>query len=158
VHEVTRLDTTLPFAILALPLAGFVVLALFGDWIKRDREDLGAGVLACLTVLTSFGLAVWTTVRLYGLVASKEGLRFTQPALAWPPLSADALPISWIAAGSFQVPFSLLVDPLSCVMMLVVTGVGSLIHIYSLGYMAEDEERVRSPSSCCCSSSPATSP
>jgi NADH-quinone oxidoreductase subunit L len=143
VHEVTRLDTTLPFAILALPLAGFVVLALFGDWIKRDREDLGAGVLACLTVLTSFGLAVWTTVRLYGLVASKEGLRFTQPALAWPPLSADALPISWIAAGSFQVPFSLLVDPLSCVMMLVVTGVGSLIHIYSLGYMAEDEERVR---------------
>jgi NADH-quinone oxidoreductase subunit L len=142
VHEVTKLDTVLPFVILGLPLAGFVVLALFGDWIKRDGEELGAGVLACLTVITSFGLAVWTTFRLYGLVAGKEGLRFTQPVLAWPPLSANALPIDWIAAGSFSVPFSLLVDPLSCVMMLVVTGVGSLIHVYSLGYMAEDEERV----------------
>ena len=40
-------------------------------------------------------------------------------------------------------PFSLLVDPLSCLMTLVVTGVGSLIHIYSLGYMAHDEEKVR---------------
>ena len=46
-------------------------------------------------------------------------------------------------AGGFSIPFSLLVDPLSCVMMLVVTGVGSLIHIYSLGYMAHDEDRVR---------------
>jgi NADH-quinone oxidoreductase subunit L len=154
VHEVTRLDTVLPFAILALPLAGFVVLALFGDWIKRDREELGAGVLACLTVITSFGLAVWTTFRLYGVVAGKEGLRFTQPALTWPadlsvisswfspPVEAPHV-LEWIGAGSFSVPFSLLVDPLSCVMMLVVTGVGSLIHVYSLGYMAEDEERVR---------------
>jgi NADH-quinone oxidoreductase subunit L len=41
------------------------------------------------------------------------------------------------------VPFALLIDPLSVLMMLVVTGVGSLIHIYSLGYMAHDEERVR---------------
>jgi NADH-quinone oxidoreductase subunit L len=139
VHDITPLDTVLPFAVLALPLAGFAVLALFGDWMKREEAKRGASVLACLTVLTSFGLAVWTTVRLFGLAAGAEGLRFTQPVLA----TADGSPIDWIAAGSFRVPFGLLVDPLSCVMLLVVTGVGSLIHIYSLGYMAEDEERVR---------------
>ncbi|MBI3932616.1 MAG: NADH-quinone oxidoreductase subunit L, partial [Acidobacteria bacterium] len=53
------------------------------------------------------------------------------------------LGIEWISAGPLQVPFALLLDPLSLVMLLVVTGVGSLIHIYSLGYMAHDEDRVR---------------
>ena len=57
----------LPFVILLLPLAGFVVLALFGDWIKRDHEEAGAGTLACFTVLSSFGLSAWATFRLYGL-------------------------------------------------------------------------------------------
>ena len=46
-------------------------------------------------------------------------------------------------AGGFRVPISLLLDPLSAVMILVVTGVGSLIHVYSLGYMAHDEDQVR---------------
>jgi NADH-quinone oxidoreductase subunit L len=133
VLELTILDRLLPIAVLLLPLFGFVVLALFGDWIKKDREEMGAGVLACATVLLSFGLAAWTTVRLQGLVAGETGLRFSQPYLGF----------DWMEAGGFRVAFSLLVDPLSCVMMLVVTGVGSLIHIYSLGYMAHDEDRVR---------------
>ena len=131
--ELQTLDMVLPFAILLLPLGGFVVLALFGDWIKRDKEDAGAGYLACATVIASFGLAAWTTARLYGLVAGPSGLRFSQPYLGF----------EWIEAGGFRVPLSLLVDPLSCVMMLVVTGVGALIHVYSLGYMAHDEEKVR---------------
>jgi NADH-quinone oxidoreductase subunit L len=128
-----RLLNVLPFAILILPLGGFVVLALFGDWIKKDKEENGAGWLACATVITAFGLAAWTTARLYGLVAGPSGLRFSQPYLGF----------EWMEAGGFRVPLSLLVDPLSSVMMLVVTGVGSLIHVYSLGYMAKDEERVR---------------
>jgi NADH-quinone oxidoreductase subunit L len=132
VHETTTVDILLPFAVLLLPLGGFIVLALFGDWIKRDREERGAGVLACATVVGAFGFAAWTTARLYGLVGSPEGLRFSQPYLGF----------EWIEAGGFRVPLSLLVDPLSSVMMLVVTGVGSLIHIYSLGYMAHDEEQV----------------
>ncbi|HSB60145.1 MAG TPA: NADH-quinone oxidoreductase subunit L, partial [Vicinamibacteria bacterium] len=123
----------LPFAILLLPLAGFTVLALFGDWMKRDKEDAGAGYLACATVLGSFGLSVWSTLRLYGLVSGPEGLRFSQPYLG----------LDWMEAGGFRVPISLLLDPLSAVMILVVTGVGSLIHIYSLGYMAHDDERPR---------------
>jgi NADH-quinone oxidoreductase subunit L len=122
-----------PWVVLVLPLAGFVVLALFGDWMKKDREDAWAGPLACATVLGSFGLSVWVTLRLYGLTAGAGGLRFAQPYLG----------SEWIEVGGFRVAFSLLLDPLSAVMILVVTGVGSLIHIYSLGYMAHDEERPR---------------
>jgi len=121
-----------PWVILLLPLAGFTVLALFGEWIKRDKEDAGAGYIACFTVLASFALSCWTTLRLYGLVGGPEGLRFSSPYLGF----------EWIEAGGFRVPMSLLVDPLSVVMILVVTGVGSLIHVYSLGYMAKDAERV----------------
>jgi NADH-quinone oxidoreductase subunit L len=128
-----RILNVLPFAVLILPLGGFVVLALFGEWIRKDKEENGAGYLACATVIAAFGLAAWTTARLYGLVAGPEGLRFSQPYLGF----------EWIEAGGFRVPLSLLVDPLSSVMMLVVTGVGAVIHVYSLGYMAHDEDRVR---------------
>ena len=131
--ELTTLDLLLPFAVLLLPLAGFVVLALFGDWINKDKEQSGACWLACGTVLASFGFAVATCLRLYAVAGGKEGLRFTQPYLGF----------EWIEAASFRVPLNLLIDPLTCVMMLVVTGIGSLIHIYSVGYMAHDEERVR---------------
>jgi NADH-quinone oxidoreductase subunit L len=123
----------LPFAVLLLPLGGFVVLALFGDWIKKDKEEGGAALLACATVLIAFALSAFSVVRLYGLVGGAGGLRFSQPYLGF----------EWIEVGAFRVPMSLLIDPLSAVMMLVVTGVGSLIHVYSLGYMAHDPDRVR---------------
>jgi hypothetical protein len=83
VFELQTLDMVLPFAILLLPLGGFVVLSLFGDWIKRDKEDAGAAYLACATVIAAFGLAVWTTARLYGLVGGATGLRFAQPYLGF---------------------------------------------------------------------------
>ena len=123
----------LPWIILLLPLLGFTVLCLFGDAIKRDKEDNGAGVLATSVVLVSFGLAVWVFSSLLAQApADREGLRFVQPYLGF----------EWIEVGSLRISMSLLIDPLSAVMMLVVTGVGGLIHIYSLGYMAHDEERV----------------
>jgi NADH-quinone oxidoreductase subunit L len=127
------LRNVLPFLVLILPLAGFVVLALFGDWMRRDKEDAGAGYIACATVLAAFGLSVWSVVLLNRLPAGPEGLRYAQPYLG----------VEWIEVAEFRVPLNLLLDPLSAVMMLVVTGVGSLIHIYSLGYMAHDEERPR---------------
>jgi len=49
----------------------------------------------------------------------------------------------WITSGSFHVDFALRVDPLSALMILVVTGVGFLIHVYSTGYMAHDEDVAR---------------
>jgi len=124
---------TVPFAILLLPLAGFTVLALFGDAIRDQGEGAGACWLACGTVLTSFALAVATVYRVMQFPAGDTGLRFTQPYLGY----------EWIAAGPFRVQMNLLVDNLSSVMVLVVTGVGSLIHIYSVGYMSHDPDRVR---------------
>jgi NADH-quinone oxidoreductase subunit L len=127
-----RVLLVVPFMVLLLPLAGFVVLCLFGDAIRRHGESRGAGVLACTTVLLSFGLSVWSVIRMLGLVGGKTGLRFSQPYIG-----------DWMEAGGFRVPLSLLVDSLSGVMILVVTGVGGLIHVYSLGYMAHDEDSVR---------------
>jgi len=49
----------------------------------------------------------------------------------------------WMATGTLQVPFDLAIDPLSGTMMLVVTGIGFLIHLYSVGYMHEDEGYAR---------------
>jgi len=127
-----RILNVVPFMILLLPLAGFVVLALLGD-IRKGKEETGAGVMACTTVLLAFALSAWAVIRLQGLVGGPSGLRFSQPYLGF----------EWIEAGGFRVPLSLLLDPLSSVMILVVTGVGFLIHVYSLGYMAHDEDRVR---------------
>jgi NADH-quinone oxidoreductase subunit L len=128
-----RVLIIVPFMVLLLPFLGFVVLSLFGDAIQKQKEARGAGLLACVTVLASFGLSAWSVVRLLGLVGSKEGLRFSQPYLGF----------EWMEAGGFRIPVNLLVDALSAVMILVVTGVGGLIHVYSLGYMSHDEENVR---------------
>ncbi len=125
--------TFLPFLILLLPLLGFVVLWVFGDAIQRQKEHTGAAWLACGTVLAAFGLSVWAVVHLLGLLPVEHGLRFFQPYLGF----------DWISAGGLRVPANLLLDPLSAVMILVVTGVGSLIHVYSVGYMAHDKESVR---------------
>jgi NADH-quinone oxidoreductase subunit L len=152
----------LPWAILLLPLAGFVCLSLFGDWIKRDKEDDGAGIMACVIVLIAFAFAVVQAFCVSRLGAGIEGFRAEllsryrlstatpyfpyQPSLGGPIVfwgRAWGAIDDWISVGGLHVPFSLLLDPLSCVMTLVVTGVGSLIHIYSLGYMAKDGERVR---------------
>jgi NADH-quinone oxidoreductase subunit L len=132
-----------PFLVLALPLAGFTVLALFGDWIKRDHESTGAGYLACGTVIAAFLLAAWSIRSMLGLGVRAEDIRFAQPSLGWPPGDPQRWPLAWISVGPLDIPFALLLDPLSSLLTLVVTGIGSLIHIYSLGYMAHDEDRVR---------------
>ena len=131
-----------PWMVLLLPLGGFVVLALFGDWIRRDREEAGAGVLACATVGLAFGLSVFWALKLWSLPRGEGGLALYAPAFSKGAEGA-VLPLEWIGAGGLRIPFALLLDQLSAVMALVVTGVGSLIHVYSLGYMAHDEDRVR---------------
>jgi NADH-quinone oxidoreductase subunit L len=122
-----------PFAILLLPLAGFTVLALFGDAIRDQGEGNGACWLACFTVLTSFVLSAGSVYHVLQFPHGETGLRFTQPYLGY----------DWIAVGPFRVQLNLLIDNLSSVMILVVTGIGSLIHIYSVGYMAHEPDKVR---------------
>ncbi|HXX38256.1 MAG TPA: NADH-quinone oxidoreductase subunit L [bacterium] len=104
-----------------LPLLGWVAIGLAGGrWGRRV-----VAVVACGTVVAAFavGLALFSS-----LSALPPGARHVEVDL-----------YRWIAAGPIAVPLRLLVDPLSVVMVLVVSGVGALIHIYSVGYMADDE-------------------
>ncbi len=104
-----------------LPLLGWAANGLVGGrWGRRS-----VAVVACGTVVASFGVALFLLGEL----------------LALPPdgRSAVADLYEWIGAGPIRVPLRLLVDPLSVAMALVVSGVGALIHIYSVGYMADDE-------------------
>ena len=106
--------------ILLFPALGFLYSALVGRLVSRGS----CGVIASGAVGLSF---------LVGLLALFEML-----ALPAESRAVELRLYTWIAAGELSVPFSLLVDPLSIVMVLVVTGVGSLIHVYATGYMAGD--------------------
>ena len=101
-----------------LPFAGAAVLLLFGKKLKRQ-----SGVIASSLIGSSFALSLMALGELLG--EKLLGHSFFE----------------WISAGSFKVDFEFVVDPLTVVMLLVVTGVGTLIHIYSIGYMAADERR-----------------
>jgi len=105
----------------ALPLAGFLLLVLFG---RRLGEPL-AGWLATLMVAGSF---VATLIVYVGLLDRHHDERvFTQTLFQWMPV------------GNLGVDIAFLVDPLSLTMALFVTGIGSLIHLYAIGYMHGDE-------------------
>jgi NADH-quinone oxidoreductase subunit L len=111
-----------------LPLAGCVLIALLGFGGERVPRR-AAGLIACLAMLAAFVFAVIVAVRLDGLEETSRSIR----SVAW----------TWLAAGDFHVDNSILVDQLSAVMLLVVTGVGFLIHVYSVGYMHGDHEERR---------------
>jgi NADH-quinone oxidoreductase subunit L len=108
--------------LIALPLAGAAVLLLGGR-----RTDRWGHLLGTATVVAAFVLAVLCTVRLAGLEER----------------SADVDLFTFISAGELDVRAGLLFDPLSAVFALLITGVGSLIHVYSIGYMAHDPARRR---------------
>jgi NADH-quinone oxidoreductase subunit L len=109
---------------LLAPLVGFGAILLAGTRITRAQ----AGVLSTLSVFVGFAGAVVAFVAALGRNPDDRAVTTT----AW----------TWFSAGDFKVSIDLLVDPLSLTMMLIVTGVGGLIVLYSNGYMAgEDEER-----------------
>jgi len=103
-----------------LPLLGFVVNGVAIKWMPRRL----AGYLACAVVGAAFLIGAGALMELRNL---PEGERAVTRVL-----------FPWIVAGSFHVNVAFLWDPLSAVMTLVVSGVGFLIHVYSLGYMAHD--------------------
>jgi NADH-quinone oxidoreductase subunit L len=111
------------------PFLGFLLNGILGSRLPR-RLVSAIGVLAPLVsfaiVLNDFGATVISAA-----VSCPTCGQVT--ALALPV--TEALPFHWIAIGALQVDFTFVLDQLSIVMLLVVTGVGFLIHIYSLGYM-----------------------
>ena len=104
-------------ALVLLPVAGLLLNLIFG---KRMREGLAGGI-ASLAVALTFALSVVFAITLAG-----------NPA----PVSFHFL--DWIQVGTFNVGWVFRIDTLSVTMMMVVSGVGSLIHLYAIGYMHED--------------------
>jgi len=116
--------THLTWLLLALPAAGAAILLLGGR-----RTDTWGHWLGCLTALASFGVGVSLLTDMLG--KHGDARTITQNLF------------SWIPVGSLQVDFGLQIDQLSICFVLLITGVGSLIHIYSVAYMAEDPDRRR---------------
>ena len=111
-------------AVALVPL--FPLLAVLINFFAGKRmSKTTVGIMASGSVGASFLASV---VALMGLMALEPGHRSVEINL-----------YSWIQSGSFEVPFGFLLDPLSAVMILVVTGVGFLIHVYSTGYMHDDD-------------------
>ena len=106
-----------------LPFAGFLINGLLG---RRLPKAL-VSAIALLAPLASFAVVLHAAT------------------LAWPGSSSIALPYvehfagSWIYAGSLHIDFAFQLDQLTLIMLLVITGVGFLIHIYSVGYMSHEE-------------------
>lgn len=101
------------------PLIGFLINGFFGKKISKGLS----GALASISILASFIVSVLIFIELQG-ASSKEHIVNV---------------FSWITSGTLNIPFEFLVDPLSAWFLLIITGIGFLIHIYSVGYMHDDE-------------------
>lgn len=107
--------------IVLFPLIGVVINGLFGRKLKNETliGSIGSGMVGL-----SFLVAVGIFIEMLGMPAEERGSVVTL--------------FTWIAAGSFKVSAAYQVDQLSIFMTLIVTGVGFLIHVYSIGYMHGD--------------------
>ena len=104
------------------PFLGFLVNAFLG---KRLPKSISGGI-AVLMMLLSFAVSVLEVMRLAGMDPASREISQTV--------------YTWIASGSFVIDAAFRLDPLSAVMILVITGIGSLIHIYSISYMHEETD------------------
>jgi NADH-quinone oxidoreductase subunit L len=110
--------------IVFLPLLGAIANGLLGAKIQKSMGKGAISLLACAPVVIAFALSLYAFFILKGLEPEKRFL-------------IDNL-YPWIQLGSLKVDMAFMVDPLSAVMILVVTGIGGLIHIYATGYMHDD--------------------
>jgi NADH-quinone oxidoreductase subunit L len=110
--------------LLALPALGALVLLVGGR-----RTDGWGHLLGCVTVGLAF---VWGLVLFIDSTATAAGQRVQNLHL-----------FSWIPVNALQVDFGLRLDPLSLTFVLLITGVGGLIHVYSIGYLDHDRDRRR---------------
>jgi NADH-quinone oxidoreductase subunit L len=104
-----------------LPFVGFLINAFVG---RRLPKRVSGGV-ACAAMLAAFGVSALVSWQLLGLPVG-PGRVITDSVY------------TWIAAGDFRAAMAFRLDPLAMLMILIVTGIGSLIHIYSTGYMHEE--------------------
>ncbi|PKL81429.1 MAG: NADH-quinone oxidoreductase subunit L, partial [Ignavibacteriae bacterium HGW-Ignavibacteriae-3] len=105
-----------------LPLLGFLINGLFGRKIKNEKV---IGIIGSASVGISFLIVVGAFIQTAGLPPAER--------------SNTVELFSWLNVGSLHIKFAYLVDQLSLIMSLIVTGVGFLIHVYSIGYMHGDK-------------------
>jgi len=110
--------------LVAFPLAGAVILLLGGK-----RTNPFGHVIGVATPIASF---VYAVIAFFAMLSYPASGR-----------ARDLHMFTWMVAGRFKVPAGILLDPLSISFALLITGVGSLIHIFAVGYMAEDPARRR---------------
>jgi NADH-quinone oxidoreductase subunit L len=103
-----------------LPFAGFLVNSLLG---RRLPKSVSGGV-ACAAMLAAFGVSLASVFSMLGT----------------PERALEQTVYTWIASGDLSIGASFYLDPLASVMILVITGIGSLIHIYSTAYMHEETD------------------
>jgi NADH-quinone oxidoreductase subunit L len=119
-----------------LPFAGFLLNGILGSRMPRwlvSTIGLLAPFFSFVLVLNAYALTSISAVSCTGCGSA------TAVALPY----VETFPHPWIAVGGLRADFSFFLDPLSLVMLLVVAGVGFLIHIYSVGYMAHEEGYAR---------------
>jgi NADH-quinone oxidoreductase subunit L len=116
--------THLTWLLVVLPLAGAAILLVAGR-----RTDRWGHLLGTAAALASFGVGLALLVNMLGRPVDDRTIGQNL--------------FRWVPVGGLQVDFGLQIDQLSICFVLLITGVGSLIHIYSIGYMAEDAERRR---------------
>jgi NADH-quinone oxidoreductase subunit L len=104
-----------------LPLAGFLINGLLGKKLKNEKL---IGTISTLAVFIPFIIGAVTFFRLLSMEPESRSIIIKY--------------YNWITAGSFSVNYAYMIDPLSVSLVLIVTGVGSLIHLYSIGYMHGD--------------------
>jgi hypothetical protein len=115
---------SLAWLLIAIPLAGAALLLVLGRF-----SDSWGHWLATACCLASFVIGV---LLFSSMLGADEGQRAVTVYL-----------YDWISTGSWNLSFGMLIDQLSILFVLLITGVGSLIHIYSIGYMVHDERRRR---------------
>jgi NADH-quinone oxidoreductase subunit L len=115
---------TFAWLLIAIPAASSAILLLVGR-----RADRWAPYLGAVAPLVSFAIGLVYFIQLLGRDV---------------PERAVSVPLyNWISSGIWRINVGLLVDQLSIVFVLLITGVGGLIHVYSIGYMAHDDRRRR---------------
>jgi len=108
--------------ILFLPLLASIISGFFGRYIGDRNSELVTSTLVSISALFSIYVLYQVVVNQY---------------------EKNIIIATWISSGSLDVNWSMLIDPLSAVMLVVVTSVSSLVHIYSIGYMSHDPHKPR---------------
>ena len=107
-------------AIIVLPLIASIISGFFGKFIGDRNSEIVTSLLVTIS-------AILSAVVLYEVIINQY--------------QDNIIIAKWISSGSLDVNWSMKIDPLSAIMLVVVTSVSALVHIYSIGYMSHDPHK-----------------